>query len=301
MTLRFPDAETMTQFLSNHDLLKSNYYQEKGITQAVVKMAANRLANDERCDIAMEVTLIIHDLRSGTDKIDLPVTCWIQLSKALTKALEDCANMSQIKTDIPCWDNAVSGDRRAHYRRKYRAYNDDRDYYLKRWNRWIEEWTPESMTTKCPISVHMRQFDSTADPMLLDALFSGCDLVLVRDKRTMRRWTSEIEDDVREIVELFPSSVNCNVAEIRCRDGVHPLAAAVHNEEVPVEIIEFLLQNDADPNMTYSVNCRPQTILDDLKYGQCDLEPERVEQIKELLWIYGGRYTDEQDNLEHEE
>ena len=45
-TLHFPNADTMTQYLSNHPLLKINYFQEKGITKAIAELAAARFADE---------------------------------------------------------------------------------------------------------------------------------------------------------------------------------------------------------------------------------------------------------------
>lgn len=49
--LHFPNAETMTKYLSDHDLLKFDYYKEKGITQAIVKLAAERFADSDKVDM----------------------------------------------------------------------------------------------------------------------------------------------------------------------------------------------------------------------------------------------------------
>lgn len=102
--LHFPDAKTMTESLSNHPLLKMDYYQEKGITQAIVELAAARFADSdkEEMGVKMGTMLIIHDLQTGTDgfsgkavpnlgKLGLPSMFWAQISMATEAALMDCA------------------------------------------------------------------------------------------------------------------------------------------------------------------------------------------------------------------
>lgn len=37
-SLHFPNAKTITESLSNHPLLKTEYYLEKGITPAIVQL-----------------------------------------------------------------------------------------------------------------------------------------------------------------------------------------------------------------------------------------------------------------------
>lgn len=106
-TLHFPDAATMTQYLSNHPLLK--YYQEKGITKAIAELAAARFADSDRVDMGVEMgtMLLINDLQTGEDgitgealpnlgKLGLSPMTWTQISVATEKALTDCANSVKV-------------------------------------------------------------------------------------------------------------------------------------------------------------------------------------------------------------
>jgi len=103
-TLHFPSAEVMTKFLSNHELLNLDYYQEKGITQTIAKLAAERFANSDKVEmgIKMGTMLIVNDLQQGEDgftgaklpKIELPKMSWVQLSMAIESALVDCTKIS---------------------------------------------------------------------------------------------------------------------------------------------------------------------------------------------------------------
>lgn len=100
-TLHFPNEETMVRFLCNHNLLKMPFYQEKGITEAVAQIAAERFADSDKVEMGIKLgtQLIIYDLQNGEDgftgkkltKIDLPEVFWRQLSMGLEKALLDCA------------------------------------------------------------------------------------------------------------------------------------------------------------------------------------------------------------------
>ncbi len=103
--LYFPDANTMTQYLSNHPLLKTDFYQENGITKAISELAAERFANSEKVEmgVIMGIMLLMHDLHEGKDaftgkslpnlgKLGMPSIMWAHISESTQKALLDCAN-----------------------------------------------------------------------------------------------------------------------------------------------------------------------------------------------------------------
>lgn len=104
-TLHFPDAATITQYLSNHPLLKMDYLQEKGITKAIAELAAARFANSDKVNmgVKMGTVLLINDLQAGKDgftgkalpnlgELGLSLTVWTQISMATELALIECAN-----------------------------------------------------------------------------------------------------------------------------------------------------------------------------------------------------------------
>lgn len=104
-TLHFPDAVTITQYLSNHPLLKTDYYQEKGITKAIAELAAARFADNDIMETGVKIgaMLLIIDLLKGIDgftgeslpnlgKLGLPPKFWTLIAMATEKALIDCAN-----------------------------------------------------------------------------------------------------------------------------------------------------------------------------------------------------------------
>ena len=119
---------------------------------------------------------------------------------------------------------------------------------------------------------------------LIDAFFTECNLPYARHSRPY--YTQEIEDDIKEIIKQNPLTIHCNIGHLRCRDLVTPLGAACHNHNIPVHMIEFLLQNGADANLPVLVNGKEVKLIHDLKLNESNVE--RYEQIKELFLQYGG-------------
>jgi hypothetical protein len=101
------------------------------------------------------------------------------------------------------------------------------------------------------------------NPQLLDALFTGYKLPFSYSR--FDEYHQEIEHDIKEIVVLTPQSMTCTIGTLRCRAYVPPLAAACINENIPLHIVEFLLEKGANPNATYDLNGQPIDILSDLK------------------------------------
>ncbi len=110
-TLYFPDSVTMTQYLSNHPLLKQNYYQEKGITKAIAELAAERFADcgEREKGVKIGTVLLINDLQAGKDgftgnplpnlgKLGLSSMFWTQILMATEQALLDCANSVKVNS-----------------------------------------------------------------------------------------------------------------------------------------------------------------------------------------------------------
>lgn len=68
-TLHFPNAEIIKNYLSERPFLKINYFQEKGITKAIVDLAAERFADSEQTEMTVEtgVRIMMNDLQKGKD------------------------------------------------------------------------------------------------------------------------------------------------------------------------------------------------------------------------------------------
>lgn len=108
-SLHFPDAATITQYLSDHSFLNNDCYQENGITKAIAELAAARFADIdiEEQGIKKLTMLLIYDLQRGKDgytgkalpdlgKLGLPAFAWNVISMATEKALIDCANSAKV-------------------------------------------------------------------------------------------------------------------------------------------------------------------------------------------------------------
>ena len=115
---------------------------------------------------------------------------------------------------------------------------------------------------------------------LIDALCTGCDLPFARG--AFDTYNLEIENDIKSIVSLIPDSVHCIMGTLRCRSGVPPLAMACFNPNIPLHIIDYLLDHGADPNLTYLLNGKPISILDDMS----DNNIGRIDEIKKLFSKY---------------
>ena len=100
-------------------------------------------------------------------------------------------------------------------------------------------------------------------PQLLDAVFTGC--VYPYASHSVNEYSSEVKEDIIELIELMPSSINCSVGSLIYRNNVTVLAAASFNLSIPDKIIQLLLERGADPFKKYDYNGAKITILKDLK------------------------------------
>jgi hypothetical protein len=128
-----------------------------------------------------------------------------------------------------------------------------------------------------------REFDPKGNPQLLDALFTGCRFPFADS--TFQEYTPEIEQDIKDIVKLTPRSMNCVLGALRCRNEVSPLAAACINNNIPLHIVEFLLQQGANPKVTLKLNGRDISLLADL---EGNIDAARFSAIRELFVKYGA-------------
>jgi hypothetical protein len=87
--------------------------------------------------------------------------------------------------------------------------------------------------------------------ILLDALFTGCDLPYA--SHTFRDWSKEIEDDIKRTIQLIPETLNNDTGVLRCRCYITPFAAACYNTNIPLHIIEYMLS--IQPNIINAKIC----------------------------------------------
>lgn len=128
------------------------------------------------------------------------------------------------------------------------------------------------------------------NPVLLDALLTGYNQR--RAPCSVDAYSIAVEEDIKKIVRLNPSSLASNMGFLYARHGVTPLIAACFNQNVPLSVIEFLLQQGADANVKYSGPHGRGTFLEDTQSG---LLPERINGIRELFLKYGYKQESETD------
>lgn len=161
---------------------------------------------------------------------------------------------------------------------------------LNKYNHYQSEYENPRIDSKTK-----REFNFKANPQLYDALQSDSDFNPFRS--TFRYYNQDIENDIKEIVKLMPQSVNCIIGQmgnsitgqIRYREKMTPLHAACFNSNVPISIIEFLLENKANPNDFITLSQRPITILQDLRRNKEKLPGDRIPKIEELFRKYGAK------------
>ena len=136
-----------------------------------------------------------------------------------------------------------------------------------------------------------------SSPELLDALSSGLGhLPYVQTSHSS--FTKEIMNDVKEIIKQCPSTIHANGASTRVHNRMTPLAVACMNPRVPVSLVEFLLQNGADPDLPIVCGTKEVKIVDQLEMfkelwgnnswcGTCRI-PSRLEQLTSLLKKYSS-------------
>jgi hypothetical protein len=116
------------------------------------------------------------------------------------------------------------------------------------------------------LKYHVYNHEENEFPQLLDAVFTGCKLPF--GNHSITRYNSQVKGDILEIIELMPSSINCNKGFLRCREDVTVLAAACFNLQILNEIIQLLLEKGADPFKQYNLNNNKISILKDMRDEQ---------------------------------
>jgi len=123
---------------------------------------------------------------------------------------------------------------------------------------------------------YLKAYHPARRPELLDALFTGCNLPGAQ--HSIDKYTPEVEKDIKDIVRLIPDSIHCRLGELRLRHEVSALGAACMNPNIPIHMIEWLLQHGANPNETWSELQEPSSthvrIVDSLKYDTAWFRPD---------------------------
>lgn len=107
MSVLMPNSKVIYASLIKNDLLNDQYYESRGVTQAVAEFAAKQLAEKEmnKFTIMMRAVLIVHSLQKGEVlvsgkklcKADLSDDRWNRLTPAIERALTSCATNSKAR------------------------------------------------------------------------------------------------------------------------------------------------------------------------------------------------------------
>lgn len=116
-----------------------------------------------------------------------------------------------------------------------------------------------------------------SSPILLDMLFSGCDLPFA--DRTFDYYHDSIFEDIKKVISIMPSSLKSDYGRLRCRYGVTPLHAACINIYVPLEVVKYLVEKGADTKKYINFNGYPISILDDLEGNVSTCRINRIKKI----------------------
>ena len=120
---------------------------------------------------------------------------------------------------------------------------------------------------------------------LLDACSTSKNANLCYHSRI--KYDQDVENDIKEIVRQCPKTIHCNIGTTKQKSGITPLAAACYNKNIPIHMLEFLLENGADSNVLIKVDGIDTPLIDDLAI-YLKINPKRYIQIEELFLLYGG-------------
>jgi hypothetical protein len=123
-------------------------------------------------------------------------------------------------------------------------------------------------------------------PILIDVLFTGCNFPYSYSTFgcfSKVIFSDAILHDIKKIIKLIPSCLDCTFGQLRCRSNVTPLYAACINDNIPFHVIKLLLKSGADRNCTILVNGYPCKLLADLKGHVSERRYSRIVQLFEQV------------------
>lgn len=133
-------------------------------------------------------------------------------------------------------------------------------------------------------------------PQLIDALQSGLPkfdklITSFSSYRSVDEYTSETTEDIKSIITLLPSSIHCRLGrQNKRRLYMLPLAVACLNPNVPLDVIEFMLEKKASMHEKHLLgkfadDSTPITIYDDVE-SHMSIKESRRKAIMELFDKY---------------
>jgi len=131
------------------------------------------------------------------------------------------------------------------------------------------------------------KIDTSRNNILLDALSSGLADTSGPITFSFKSYTKDIDDDVRQVVELMPKSLERNGGYMHSKDicsSATPLFLACINPQVSLETVNFLLLSGARPQgkIRYFSGCEIP-VLDCLKLHT---DEQRLNDILKLFNCY---------------
>ena len=95
-------------------------------------------------------------------------------------------------------------------------------------------------------------------------------------------FTDDIFNDIKEIIRIVLQSLQSQYGKLRCRYKLSPLDIG-RNVNIPLNVIEYILDKGANMYYLYEVNGYKIHILDDLIIIASIFACERYEKIKQFL------------------
>lgn len=106
------------------------------------------------------------------------------------------------------------------------------------------------------------QINEPISSILIDLLSTESNLPCTRSSHSI--FTNDIFDDLKEIIRIVPQSLKSEAGVLRCRYNLSPLDMACNNINIPLSVIEYMIDKQADMYHLYELNGEKIHILDDI-------------------------------------
>jgi len=113
--------------------------------------------------------------------------------------------------------------------------------------------------------------------ILIDLLCTECNLPYADSTHSF--FTNDTFYDLKEIIRLAPESLNSEYGQLRCRYRLSPLDIACHNIHIPLYVIKYIVEKNADMYHLFELNGCKIHVLEDLS----EIFLARCENLKELF------------------
>ena len=92
-------------------------------------------------------------------------------------------------------------------------------------------------------------------------------------------FTDNTFNDLKEIIRIAPQSLKSDYGQLRCRFYLSPLDIACHNVHIPLYVIKYIIEKNADMYHCFELNGCKTHVLEDLSHSFI----ARCEILKELF------------------